>query len=195
MNQIEVVHTSLPVIELAARLADEGLPIRAIARSLKVPSEDIRVMLHDAMAEGIIVEYPREDWPPGAKRNSFGPTLDNFVASENDLRLACARYFGVTHQQAIVLSVLLKRPEVTKEQLHQAIERDRPEGKEATHIKLVDVLICILRRKLKPFDLSIQTMWGTGYLMEAKDRARAVKDLNEFVKQASDVSSQLSEAA
>ncbi len=201
MDQIEVVHPPL-IVELASRLADEGLPLRAIARSLKVPSEDVRTMLHDALAEGTIVEYPREDWPPGAKRNSFGPVLDNFVVDENDLRSACSRFFGVTHQQSIVLSVLLKRPEATKEQLHQAIERDRPEGKEATHIKLVDVLICILRRKLKPFAEQwfsedhpmIQTMWGTGYLMEAKVRVRAVKELNDFVKHTSDVS-KLAEAA
>ena len=88
-------------------------------------------------------------------------------------RTPSGRYFGVTHQQSIVLSVLLKRPEATKEQLHQAIERERPEDKEKTHIKLVDVLICILRRKLKPFGFAIKTMWGTGYLMEAKDRAKA----------------------
>lgn len=179
---------------LAARLADEGLPVRAIARSLKIPSEDVRSMLHDALAEGTIVEFPRDDWPPGQKRNSFGPALDTFIASEEDMRAACSRYFGTTHQQAIVLTVLLKRPEATKEQLHQAIERARPDGKEPTHIKLVDVLICILRRKLKEFNYSIKTMWGTGYFMEAKDRVRAVKELNEFVKRTSNVS-ELAEAA
>ena len=49
---------------LAARLADEGVPICAIARALKIPSDDVRETLQDALGEGVIVEYPREDWPP-----------------------------------------------------------------------------------------------------------------------------------
>ncbi len=195
MDIIEI-NSSVPTIEVAVRLADEGLPICAIARSLKVPSESVREMLRDALADGVIVEYPREDWPPGLKRNSFGPALDNFVASEEDLRTACSRYFGTTHQQSIVLSVLLKRPEASKEQLHQAIERDRPRDKKKTSAKLVDVLICILRRKLKQFALLwyadeeraiIKTQWGKGYLIEAKDRIRAVRELNDFVKRTSNL--------
>src|SRR6267154_4267528 len=122
MDQTEA---SPEVVALAARLANEGMPICAIARSLKIPSSDIRMILHDALAEGFIVEYPQNDWPPGVKRNSFGPRLDNFIDDEDKLRSACCRLFGTTRQQSILLSILIKRPEVTKEQLHQAIERGR----------------------------------------------------------------------
>ncbi len=189
-------HSPRSVIETAARLADEGLPIAAIARSLKVPAQDVRDILRDALGEGVIVELPREDWPPGTKRNSFGPALDNFVADDANLRLACCRVFGATHQQAIVLATLLKRPEATKDQLHAAVERDRTNAKNKTHPKLVDVLICHLRRKLKPWAAKwygredykiIRTMWGTGYLVDARERIQVVKVLNDFMRQASNL--------
>ncbi len=184
------------VAVLAARLADEGLPIGAIARSLKIPTQDVRDLLREALEEGIIVELPREEWPPGLKRNSFGPPLDNFVSNDTMLRIACCRLFGATHQQAIVLATLLKRPEATKEQLHAAVERDRTNDKPKTHPKLVDVLICHLRRKLRPWAARlyrndeykiIKTMWGTGYLIDAKERIALVKELNDFMRQASNL--------
>ncbi len=173
-------------LDTIARLADEGLPVCAIARALKMPSDEVRELLQDALSEGVIVEYPREDWPPGCKRNSRGPKFDSFVEDNDRLQLSCARYFGTTKQQSAILAMLLKRSEATKVQLHQVIERDRPNAKDQTDIKLVDVLICILRRKLKPFGFAIKTMWGTGYLMEAKDRAKAVHELQEFVRVAND---------
>lgn len=200
-QQTEIVVPTMD--EVVARLADEGLPICAIARSLKVPSQSIRDVLRSALEDGTIVEYPREDWPPGLKRNSFGVPLDNFVSNEDELRLACCRYFGTTHQQAIVLATLLKRPEATKEQLHAAVERARSSDKAKTHPKLVDVLICHLRRKLRPWAKEwygserykiIRTMWGTGYMVEAKERIQIVKALNDFMRQASNLS-EVAEAA
>jgi hypothetical protein len=169
--------------DLVARLADEGIPVCVIARTLKLPSADVRELLHQAMFDGVIVEYPREDWPPGARRNNFALLTDGYVDTDEKLRQACSRYFHTTRQQSIVLAYLLKRAEATKEQLHQAIESSRPEGKEQTDCKLVDVLVCILRKKLKAHDLKIQTMWGRGYLMDPKARATAIHTLNEFMRQ------------
>jgi DNA-binding winged helix-turn-helix (wHTH) protein len=174
-------------IDLVARLADEGIPICAIARTLKLPSADVRDLLHQAMFDGAIVEYPKEDWPPGSRRNNFALITDGYVDTDDKLRMACARYFHTTKQQSIVLAYLLKRAEATKEQLHQAIESSRGEDKEPTDPKLVDVLVCIIRKKLREHELSIKTMWGRGYLMDPKERARTVYVLNEFMRQSNSI--------
>ncbi len=44
---------------------------------------------------------------------------------------------------------------------------DRP------HPKIFDVLICQLRRHLRPFDITIATAWGEGWYLDAENRARA----------------------
>lgn len=173
--------------DIIARLADEGVPICAIARALKTPSGDVREVLHSAMFDGAIVEYPKEDWPPGQRRNNFTAITDGFVDTDDKIRNACSRYFGTTRQQSVVLGYLLKRSEATKEQLHQAIEATRGDSKDETDAKLVDVLVCIIRKKLKLHELSIKTMWGRGYLIEAKERARAVFLLNKFMRQANSI--------
>ncbi|SMH42189.1 winged helix-turn-helix domain-containing protein [Mesorhizobium australicum] len=48
---------------------------------------------------------------------------------------------------------------VSKETLHSALYLLEPESE----IKIVDVHICKLRKKLTPIGLPIETVWGTGY--------------------------------
>ncbi len=186
MDQISPV--VIPTSEIVVRLADEGIPVYAIARSLRLPPEDVRDFIRTALDDGVIVDHPRDDWSPGSKRATRSPDIDGFFGNDEGLYRTCSKYFKTTRQQSIVLGLLLRRPEVTKENLHQAIERDRPDGKEQTSQKLVDVLVCILRRKLKPFEFSIKTMWGHGYLMDPKDRTKAIADLHAFVNTARDLS-------
>lgn len=40
-------------------------------------------------------------------------------------------------------------------------------------IKIVDVFVCKLRKKLKPFGVSIVTVWGHGYSLEDRHRYAA----------------------
>lgn len=179
--------------DVAVRLADEGIPVYAIARSLKIPADLVREYIRAALDEGIIVDHPREDWPPGSKRGSRCPDIESFFGNDEGLYRTCSKYFKTTRQQSLVLGLLLRRPEVTKEQLHLAIERDRSGGKDPTSEKLVDVLVCILRRKLKPFGFTVKTMWGHGYLMDPRDRARAIAELHKFVQDTRDVGAQVVE--
>jgi DNA-binding response OmpR family regulator len=170
---------------IAVRLADEGIPVRAIARATSIPSDEVYSLLRDALASGTIVELPKDDWPPGSRRSAR--TAFNGTPFDDDeaLKFACARFFKVTRLEAAILGVLLKRSEVTKTQLHLVIEQNRPsEGREETDPKMVDVVICHLRKKLKPHELSITTVWGIGYLMPVQDRDKAVVLLNQFQQQA-----------
>lgn len=172
--------------ELACRLADEGLPVCAIARSLRTASDTIRDILKVALEDGVIFEYPREDWPPNTPRSRRSSMLAGILGDDERLRLACGRYFGTTKQQSLVLATLLKRSEVTKVQFHQVIEQHRIGADEETNIKLVDVIICILRRKLRKHDYDIETMWGRGYFMHPAQRHRIAAVLETFMQQADD---------
>ena len=186
---LQIVGVDLPVYiaETVARLADEGLPVCAIARSMKLPSDSIREVLHEAIATGGIVEYPREDWPPGVPRNKRGQITEGLLNHEDRLRFACVRHFKTTKLQSAILAIMLKRTEVTKEQLHQVIEQNRANEKEETDLKMVDVIVCHLRKKLKPFGIAIKTVWACGYFIEIEHRDRALKLLEDFLATAEEL--------
>jgi two-component system cell cycle response regulator CtrA len=162
-------------IAIAIRLADEGIPIRAIARATSLPSSDIYELLRDAVATGLIVELPKDDWPPGSNRGSRVVFHGTPLEQEEALKIACARKFKTSPLEAGMLALMLRRDQVTKEQLHVVITQKS--GKEDIDQKMVDVMICKLRKKLKPFGLVIETMWGMGYLITPASRELAVQML------------------
>lgn len=187
MNALTVVQPD-PSVEpllraVAVRLADEGIPIRAIVRATRLPAEQIYEAVHSAVAAGSILEVPKEDWPTGSTRNTRNPFQGTPLEQEETLRSACARHFKATPLEASMLAVMLKRSETTKEQLHAIIERNRPgTGRDETDPKMVDVMICKLRKKLKPHNIVIETMWGTGYFIAAPSRDQAFMVLTSFAE-------------
>jgi two-component system, cell cycle response regulator CtrA len=82
--------------------------------------------------------------------------------------------FRLTAQETKMLGRLLKGGLVTKEAFMATLYRDY--WKEEAEIKIVDVYICKLRRKLKPFHMEIETIWGTGYFMPPQSIARFNED-------------------
>lgn len=143
----------------AIRLADEGVPIGAIVRSLRVPYGGVRSILKDAQARGVILVIPRDDWPPGTRREERRPDCVPLETHPEAMVSTLMRVFGVTTAQATILASLLRRKEMTKSALHLCIQR---EGAPPTDQKIVDVLICHLRKRL-PKDIKIETLWGRGY--------------------------------
>ena len=69
--------------------------------------------------------------------------------------------WGLTGAEARVFAHLKSRPVATKQSIMMALYSDRP-GAEP-EIKIVDVFICKLRKKLTPFGVVIETVWGRGY--------------------------------
>jgi DNA-binding response OmpR family regulator len=57
----------------------------------------------------------------------------------------------------------------TKEQLHAAMYFDR-HGEDEPDLKMIGVMICKLRAKLRPFGVTIETHWGHGYGLDATTR-------------------------
>lgn len=161
---------------IIVRMADEGIPVAAIVRVLKVPANDVRDTLHKAQAKGIILAMPRDDWPRGSRREDRLPDTVPVELTAEECILSIMRTFGLTPAQATMFAVLLKRPEAARTTLHLAIQRT--DG-DLTDPKIVDVIICKLRKKL-PLGIEVKTIWGRGYYIprDSKQRALAVLESN-----------------
>lgn len=172
---------------IVTQLADEGVPIRAIARSVKMPYGDVSALIDTAIAEGQLLQVPKSDWPigKGHSRDNREPQFDPFTGvSEDAFDLTLIRLFRVTKLQCSLLAPLLRRKEVTRNAMHETIERRRKPGAPPTEEKLVDVVICNLRKKLKPFGLEIKTIWSQGYYMDAEHRAKVRDMINNHTQEA-----------
>jgi hypothetical protein len=166
----------------AERFADEGVPIRAMARAFKQTATAVREAVETAIYTGRIVQMPKDDWPVGQARDDRTPTfLRQNRMDDDNLIFACKRLFKITRLQASFLAVLLNRNEVSKDTLHQVIESRRPPGKEETDPKMVDVVICLLRQRLRPFNLKITTLWACGYFIEPVQRKQILEMVNNYV--------------
>ncbi len=171
--------------DLIVRMADEGVPIGAISRIAQLPSVEFRPILHGAVTDGRLLELPREDWPPAVRRIDRVPQLSearmakarakHTISDDDTVLLGLAEVFKATRLQAKVLLKLLRRGQCTKEMLHDTVEDNRGNPSEPTQGKIVQVMICHLRKKLKPFGLAIKTKHGIGYSMVVEDRRRIVE--------------------
>lgn len=69
----------------------------------------------------------------------------------------------LTSSEARVFAHLTTRDHATKQSIMLAMYSDRIDVE--PEIKIVDVFICKMRRKLKPFGIEIATIWGQGYAL------------------------------
>lgn len=77
---------------------------------------------------------------------------------------------GMTKTEMIVLKTIEQCPGVaTKDRIMHALYALRLATPE---IKIVDVLVCKLRRKLAPLGVGIDTVWGQGYTLTAENRRK-----------------------
>ena len=78
---------------------------------------------------------------------------------------------NLTPMEARLLEALMRTPKgsvATKERLHGAMaDADEPD----TQIKIVDVIVCKVRKKLSARGLKINTHWGRGYSLSPDSRA------------------------
>lgn len=153
----------LPVEAIAVRLADEGVPLRAIARATHTPSDEIRQRLHQAKADGTLVALPKEDWPPGFPRDERALQLSRMVIEDKEsVVIAIQRVFHLTSTEVSLLMLLLTHPAVPKTRINMV------------H-RTIDVHICNIRRRLTPFGIAIGTLWGYGYQLSADARRKVME--------------------
>lgn len=166
------------MLPVAVRAANEGVPVCAIARILGVPSGNVYRTLQEQIMLGHVAGLPQGDWPPdqraAARSQQFGK-----YGNLDDLMFACAQRFRMSRLEAAMLVALLSKDRLDKTRLHHVIETQRasratqPAKLEATDPKMVDVMICKMRKKLKQVDsrVLITTSWGHGYHIDRPVKA------------------------
>lgn len=169
------------LVPIAARLAYEGVPVNVIARSLEQSSALVREALEITIETGTIVEMPANDWPPTARRKDRLPAL-LAEQTDSDMLASVMRALKLTRLQASFMLVLMKRNEVDKTTLHHVVESERavrtnrPDNLDETDPKMVDVVICNIRKRVRPMGVKIETIWGNGYYLEENSR-KIIHDL------------------
>jgi DNA-binding response OmpR family regulator len=147
-------------LETVIRLADEGVPLRAIARATKIPSADLREALTDAQSEGRLLELPHDDRPPGFPRDRRALQLSRLAVDDKDvLVLAVRQLFGLTPTEVRLLLAVLQHPLVIKS---------------TTDGKAMGVRVHYMRKRLAPFGIAITTLWGFGYQLSDPHRRTAM---------------------
>ena len=82
----------------------------------------------------------------------------------------------MTKTQAALFLALVRRKFCTKEILHDIVESRRWVHSTPTDRKIVGVMICSIRKRLKGRYI-IQTVQGSGYFIQDDDRRRAAEHL------------------
>jgi DNA-binding response OmpR family regulator len=115
---------------------------------------DIAELLKEVRAQGYKIVMP----PAGRER-----------VSRNLLLIEAARArFNLTPGEARILVALMKRDRVSKENLSAAL------GNPLTKRKVVEVLMCKLRKKLVPYGGQIGTIYKLGYQLINREKIRAL---------------------
>lgn len=152
--------------------ANEGLPMAAIARVLSVPFADVELTLKEAVDDGRLVALPRADWPIGVRVQDHLPSAPRL--SKDQIELAASTVFHLTKLEAGFLGALLQYDHTEKEKLYGIAEQQRRTRQtrvlsdDPTDPRIVDVMICKLRKKLRTYnpEFIIGTTWGRGYSID-----------------------------
>lgn len=83
--------------------------------------------------------------------------------------------FGLTKNETVIFGLLLKNKVVMRSSMMLALYMHK---QDEADIKIVDVWVCKIRRKLKPYGIEIGTQWGQGYFLttDAKALAQSLLD-------------------
>ena len=86
------------------------------------------------------------------------------------LNLQLPNEFGLTPLEMKIAGLLTRREIANRTMIFAALYGSRPEC-DQPDIKVIDVHICKLRRKLAAKDVTIKTRFGVGYYVDARARA------------------------
>jgi DNA-binding response OmpR family regulator len=77
--------------------------------------------------------------------------------------------WNLTESEERIMRVILAREYASKDAIMAALYWDKDEPGEE---KIIDVMVCKIRKKLKPHGIDIKTHWGRGHYLPPEVRAR-----------------------
>ena len=148
-------------------------PCERLPAPCRIPSSDLREQLHEALSDGRLLELPTDDWPPGCPRDQRALQISRMVRENREaLHLVAMQLFGL-HPE--------RRPgagEAVGDRATSAgkrcIWRLSRTSDPVSDIKIVDVAICSLRKRLEKFGIEIVTLWAYGFQLSSEHRRRAM---------------------
>jgi DNA-binding response OmpR family regulator len=160
----------MPNLDTAQR-QPENVILRLQRRIDTLEAEKVRFQKEITDLKAEIAEYERQLRSVGG-------------AADEDMVLQLVNFARMTPKELKMLSLLASRREgMTKNGLMTGLYAHGYSDKEVPEVKIVDVFICKLRRKLKEHtklpDHTIETVWGKGYRIAA-DQFEAVRDLLHY---------------
>jgi DNA-binding response OmpR family regulator len=96
----------------------------------------------------------------------------NILLAELGQHIEVPLQFGLTRHEAGALGAIMARPIAFKSTIMAAIYADKVADDETPMEKIIDVFVCKLRKKLDPFGISVETVWGQGYKMSAENKQK-----------------------
>ena len=98
------------------------------------------------------------------------PLLAEAIDEDAHIIVSNGRFAAFTESEFAIFSALYSAPGrlKTKEQLLYAVSSHIDEAPE---IKIIDVYVCKIRKKLKGLNLVIDTVWGDGYRLISKGKS------------------------
>src|SRR5262245_5834589 len=111
-------------------------------------TDDVIALLKQAVEQGRIVVLPTmPDQRSIAHALAYPP--------EPPIVVACCMTFGLRRAEARALIRLMESEFVSREELHAVISR-------SAKSKIVDVIVCHLRKKVAGHGITIETIWAQG---------------------------------
>jgi hypothetical protein len=148
---------------IAVRLADEGVPLMAIARATTIPLDKVYEMLIYAKMRGQLLTMPKNDWPPGCPRDQRSLQLSRLITENHDtLMHGIQDYFSLTPVPAKLLLLLVQHEQVP----HARIDIEH---------KAFAVHVCKMRHAMRKHGIKIITLWGYGYKLNLEHRKKAME--------------------
>lgn len=158
----------------AAMLGSEGLEKAIARRRRKATAKNYDLVRENAIMfwqfQRMKAAYKEMKAEVERTRDEMQDMRETFGIKGDLIWVYCER-FGLTKQQAEVLSLLVTREFLTKDQLDfgsRAAKSARGEG----YDKIGQVIICCLRKKLRPHGIEIKTIWGEGVCMTPENKAK-----------------------
>lgn len=163
------------IVEIAIRLAEEGVPIAVIGRACKLPFGEVEIELKEAVELGRLLQLPMAHWD----KNVLAPTAK--VASSNTIHedtYRLRRRFGLTPNQANLVALLMRRKGLVRYETLVTSRPRRRNDEDAENIhRIIGANLFRVRQSLSPEGVLIKTYASDGLSMEEPDQQRLINVL------------------